>query len=189
MNKKMACFILTLTFALLVVGCGSNSEINEVQTEVKLDPDADERDSAATEPSADDSNDGNVADTAHDEEAVAVSTDHGVDVDLTVLSSTMVYSEVYNMMVYPENYKGKTIKMKGQFVPCYDEGTGKYYFACFISDATACCSQGIEFILTDDYSYPDDYPQEGDTICVTGTFDTYMEGEYMYCTLREAKLS
>ncbi len=113
----------------------------------------------------------------------------GVDVDLTVLSSTMVYSEVYNMMVSPDNYKGKTVKMKGQFVPYYDEATGKYYFACFISDATACCAQGIEFILTDDYSYPEDYPQDGDTICVIGTFDTYMEGEYLYCTLRNAVLA
>ena len=112
-----------------------------------------------------------------------------MDVDLTVLSSTMVYSEVYNMMVSPDNYKGKTVKMKGQFVPYYDEATGKYYFACFISDATACCSQGIEFILTDDYTYPADYPQEGDTICVIGTFDTYMEGESMYCTLRNAVLA
>jgi hypothetical protein len=101
----------------------------------------------------------------------------------------MVYSEVYNMMVSPDDYIGKTVKMEGQFVPYYDESTGNYYFACFISDATACCSQGIEFILTDDYSYPEDYPQEGESICVVGTFDTYMEGENMYCTLRNAVLA
>ena len=29
------------------------------------------------------------------------------DVDLTLLSSTMVYSEVYNMMVDPDSYIGK----------------------------------------------------------------------------------
>ena len=40
----------------------------------------------------------------------------GVDVDLTRLSSTMVYSEVYNMMNAPGDYIGKTIKMTGQFV-------------------------------------------------------------------------
>ena len=40
----------------------------------------------------------------------------GVDVDLTRLSSTMVYSEVYNMMYAPDDYIGKTIKMTGQFV-------------------------------------------------------------------------
>ena len=36
-----------------------------------------------------------------------------VDVDLTALSSTMVYSEVFNMLNTPENYVGKTIKMTG----------------------------------------------------------------------------
>ncbi len=118
-----------------------------------------------------------------------ISKDSSVDVDLTVLSSTMVYAEVYNMMVSPDNYKGKTVKMAGQFVPYYDESTGNYYFACFISDATACCSQGIEFILAGDYSYPDYYPSEGETICVIGTFDTYMEGDSMYCTLRDASFA
>lgn len=108
-------------------------------------------------------------------------------VDLTALSSTMVYSEVYNMMYYPENYVGKTVKMSGLYAVYHDESMDKYYHACIISDATACCSQGIEFELTDDYTYPDDYPEEGGQICVTGTFDTYQEGEYTYCTLRDAK--
>ena len=39
-----------------------------------------------------------------------------VDVDLTVLSSTMVYSEVYNMLYYDqESYYGKTVKANGIF--------------------------------------------------------------------------
>lgn len=108
-------------------------------------------------------------------------------IDLTALSGTMVYSEVYNMMYYPENYIGKTVKMSGSYAVYHDESTGKYYHACIISDATACCTQGIEFELTDDYSYPEDYPEEGGEICVEGVFDTYMEGEYTYCILRNAK--
>ena len=110
----------------------------------------------------------------------------GIDVDLTILSSTMVYSEVYNMMCYPENYLGKTVKMSGMYTAFQDEETGNSYHACIIMDATACCAQGIEFELTDDYVYPDDYPKEGETICVTGTFETYMEGEKKYCTLKNA---
>ena len=39
----------------------------------------------------------------------------GVDVDLTKLSSTMVYSEVYNMVNTPEDYTGKTVRMTGSF--------------------------------------------------------------------------
>ncbi len=112
----------------------------------------------------------------------------GVDVDLTVLSSTMVYSEVYNIMVSPEEYVGKTIKMRGSYSGFYDSTTDNYYFTCIIQDATACCSQGIEFVLTDDYVYPDDYPYDGDMITVVGVFDTYIEGDYMYCTLRDARL-
>ncbi len=109
-------------------------------------------------------------------------------VDLTALSSTMVYSEVYNMMYYPENYVGKTVKMSGVYAVYHDESTDKCYHACIISDATACCSQGIEFELTENHTYPDDYPEEGGQICVTGTFDTYQEGEYTYCTLRDAEI-
>ncbi len=111
-----------------------------------------------------------------------------VDVDLTILSSTMVYAEVYNMMVSPEEYIGKTVKMKGLFACYHDETSGNYYFACVIQDATACCAQGIEFVLTDDYVYPDDYPEVNQEICVVGVFDTYKEGDYTYCTLRNAIL-
>ncbi len=35
---------------------------------------------------------------------------------------------------------------------------------------------------------PEDYPEDGDDIVVTGVFDTYMEGSDMYCTLKDARL-
>ena len=110
-----------------------------------------------------------------------------IDIDLTTLSSTMVYSEVYYMMTSPNDYLGKSVKMDGIFSVYHDEAADKYYFACIIQDATACCAQGIEFELKGDHVYPDDYPEEGTEICVTGVFDTYQEGEYLYCTLRNAK--
>ena len=59
-----------------------------------------------------------------------------VDVDLTKLSSTFVYSEVYNMVTNPGDYIGKTVKMKGMYSVYHDESTDKYYFACIIKDAT-----------------------------------------------------
>lgn len=111
-----------------------------------------------------------------------------VDVDLTSLSSTMVYSEVYNMMVSPESYLGKTVKMNGAFAVYEDEETGKIYYACVIADATACCSQGIEFVLGGNYSYPADYPELGTEITVTGEFGTYVEGGITYCQLTGAEM-
>ena len=102
-----------------------------------------------------------------------------IDVDLTRLSSTMVYSEVNNMCVEPDKYEGKNVKMVGQFA--IYPGTERDYYACVIADATACCQQGIEFVLKEG-----EYPEEGSIIAVTGRFETYMEGNQKYIQLSDA---
>lgn len=110
----------------------------------------------------------------------------GVDIDLTAMSGTMVYSEVLNMQKTPEAYEGKVVKMSGPFnVTDYN---GKTYFACIIADATACCSTGIEFDLKGDYSYPEDYPAPQTEITVVGVFNTYMEGKSRYLQLKDAEM-
>lgn len=116
------------------------------------------------------------------EENVVLSTTEGIDIDLTQLSSTLVYSEVYNMMYIPEDYIGKTIKMEGACSFYHDDITGNEYYSCIIKDATACCAQGIEFIPLNSEAVPG----EGGDVTVVGVFDTYQEGDYMYCTLRNA---
>lgn len=108
-----------------------------------------------------------------------------VDLDLTQLSSTLIYSEVYNMLITPDDYKGKIIKMKGLFNQYTDEQTGKTYNAVIIPDATACCQQGLEFELSDKTN-PNF--EQGAEITVVGTFDTYSEGELLYCHLKNAKI-
>lgn len=112
-----------------------------------------------------------------------------LDVDLTTLSSTMVYSEVYNMMYEPDRYVGKRIKMDGQFAVYEDPNTGAVYTACIIMDATACCSQGLEFVLAGEKTYPDDYPELGSEITVTGTFQLYDENGTTYCHLVDAEMA
>lgn len=122
-----------------------------------------------------------------DEQTNAETVSNGdIDVDLTQLSSTLVYSEVYNMLSRPDDYIGKTVKMNGSFSVYEDEETGKVYFACYIADATACCSQGIEFTLSGEHVYPDDYPEVGSEIVVQGIFETYEENGYLYCQLKDA---
>ena len=75
-----------------------------------------------------------------------------VDVDLTVLSSTMVYSEVYNMLYNdPAHYLGKTVKARGEFsiYQLVTDGVlqpDPVSYACIISDAAACCAEGMEFV-------------------------------------------
>ena len=111
-----------------------------------------------------------------------------IDVDLTAISGILVYSEVYNMMATPENYMGKKIKMEGIYAIYFDDTYSTRYDACIVQDATACCATGIEFELSDELKYPDDYPEEGEIITVEGIFDTYDEGSYTYCVLRNASL-
>lgn len=112
----------------------------------------------------------------------------GTDIDLTKLSATMVFSEVYNIMVNPDSCMGKTIRMKGIVAIYHDETKDTDYYSCIVQDATACCAQGIEFKLTDNYRFPDDYPPEGSEITVRGRFDVYKEGEYKYAVLKDAVL-
>ncbi len=109
------------------------------------------------------------------------------DIDLTSMNSTMVYSEVNNMMINPDDYVGKRIKMSGQF--SVFGGEERNYFACIIADATACCSQGIEFMLKKERQYPEEYPEIGSEITVIGEFETYFEGDRKYCQLKDALIS
>jgi hypothetical protein len=99
----------------------------------------------------------------------------------------MVYSEIYDMVTAPEDYKDKVVKMKGQFAVYKDDEAGKIYYACIVQDATACCAQGVEFVpVNDKLKYPDDFPDEGDEITIKGIFDAYTEDQVQYICLKDA---
>lgn len=116
--------------------------------------------------------------------AAAENTAGKIDVDLTKLSSTMVYSEVFNMLTTPEDYVGKTVKMTGGYSSFLDESTGAVYRVCMIADASACCAQGMEFVLQEGMAYPE---MESD-ITVVGTFQVYDENGTTYCHLVDASI-
>ena len=97
------------------------------------------------------------------------------DIDLMQLSSTVVYAEVYNMLVTPEEYTDKIVRMTGEYQEYIDEQTGELYHSCVIYDALACCQQGVEFVLADG-----NYPEEGTAITVVGRYETYTTPYYDY---------
>lgn len=130
---------------------------------------------------------------AMEQTAPTADTAESAFVDLTALSSTMVYAEVFAMMSSPEDYVGKTVKMqgifsKGQLYAAGSLNDGGTVFACVIQDATACCAQGIPFELAGDHTYPQDYPELGDTITVVGTFEIHQQEGMQFCRLRDAEL-
>jgi hypothetical protein len=190
-KKILTILLISLMLVTLLSGCGDDSSernnggsqsptVSDVLEEGMAEADGEdtqERQSGVTEGAPDPEEIG---------DDVALSTTEGIDIDLTQLSSTMVYSEVFNIVSDPESFVGKVIKMQGSFTMYHDEATDKYYYGCIIQDATACCSQGLEFVPLNATVYPDDFPEEMSTITVTGTFSIYEEGEYKYMTLKDA---
>ena len=47
-----------------------------------------------------------------------------VDLDLSVVSGTILYSQVYNMMMDPDSYTGLRVKLRGNFSYFQDPDTG-----------------------------------------------------------------
>ena len=103
-----------------------------------------------------------------------------VDVDLTTMSGTMVYSYVADMLANPDNYKGKVVRMAGDSNTTHG-GT----HSCIIYDALGCCAEGMEYSLKD---MDLDYPQDGDKITVVGKFATYKQNGNLHYTLIESQL-
>lgn len=93
-----------------------------------------------------------------------------VNLDLTKMSATMIYSTIFDMLIMPEDYVEKIIKLSGWFETYTDPQTGEMYYAVVVPDATACCQQGLEFVWKGNHTYPDDFPKPGQDITVTGIY-------------------
>lgn len=113
----------------------------------------------------------------------ALSNTEGIDVDLAQLSTTMVYSQIYQMQFYPDDYEGKTVRIFGQFFIYTHPDTGQEYYTIMVIDATGCCIQGMEFVLQEGL----EYPPEDSYVMLTGEFQTYQEFDYTYFHLVNAE--
>ena len=176
--KRLLCLLLAALTALGLGACGEKSGAPATEEPTSST-------TASEEPKP--------LETLPLETAPSKDTAESTLVDLTALSSTMVYAEVFAMMSSPEDYVGKTVKMqgifsKGQLYAAGSLNDGGTVFACVIQDATACCAQGIPFELAGDHTYPQDYPELGDTITVVGTFEIHEQEGMEFCRLRDAEL-
>lgn len=99
------------------------------------------------------------------------------DIDLTKMSITMIYSQIFNMLIMPEEYVDKTIKVKGAFEIYPNEDNEIDFFTLTVMDATACCKEGIDFIWAGNHTYPDDYPEQGQEITITGNYKSFETDE------------
>lgn len=103
------------------------------------------------------------------------------EIDLTQMSSTMVYSYVFNLMYDPTPFIGKRFRIQGFYDENYWAEGDMTYHCILIPDAAACCAQGIEFTLTDENA---SYPQPADDIEISGILTTYMEDDTPYIEIQ-----
>lgn len=104
------------------------------------------------------------------------------DVDISFTSNTMAYATLENIKENPDEYIGKSFKMKGQYRKFYSEFTGSNYYVCIIFDPAGCCSLGMEFMMDSEEAYP----MEGLEIVVQGVIDSYQEGSDSFLYLKDA---
>lgn len=219
MLKKKIVVAACLVTALMMTGCGSdaesdskfqqNNQVNEVlqsqmaaedakkdTTEATTETTTEATTQATTEATTEavaTKSEADSSESASSGEELTGEPDPNVDVDLTVMNSDMVYATVYQMMVDPDSYVGKKIKMDGNYYTAEDPETGVRYFFVIIQDATACCSQGLEFVWDDgSHVYPDEYPADNAEVEVEGTFELYKDNpddQMQYVRIADAALT
>ena len=165
-------FIIVLS-CLLLAGCGSAGKAYNEKTvaESKI------------------ANESNINENSTEAESESVKKDGDVDYDLTVMGADMVYATVYQMMIDPKSYIGKSFKIRGNYYSSYSNDKDVYYHFCMIKDAAACCAQGLEILWADEkMNRHENCPEEDTLVTVEGVFETYEEGPNTYGRIKDAKI-
>ena len=175
-NKRR--YLIILILCLLFAGCGKQVPAAEDPFDpysVELPGLTDREIPKLTE----------AAETASESKPISVETtapeetasEPPVDLDLTQMSATAAYSQIFILCMEPKEYIGKTCRMRGQFFTMVDLDENmeisQYHMGCVLTDGPGCCSSGVEFVLAGEHKFPDDYPEQGTEITVTGVFGLY----------------
>ena len=158
---------------LFLVGCGSAGKADNEKTvaESKI------------------ANESNTNEDSTEAESESVKKDGEVDYDLTVMGADMVYATVYQIMIDPKSYIGKSFKIRGNYYSSYSNDKDVYYHFCMIKDAAACCAQGLELLWADEkMNRHENCPEEDALVTVEGVFETYEEGPNTYGRIKNAKI-
>lgn len=176
MTKRKPSFlpVSLILISLLLIGCSKNSAITKAQEEQSIPLLANSviptKESVIRMP-----------DIPSMDEIKAMHTDYIpsgiVDHDLSNMNANMIFAEIFNLVLMPDEYIGRTFRMKGNFAVYVNETSGNKYFSIIIPDATQCCQQGIDIICLGDMKYPEDFPKIGSEIMVTGQFNSITTDE------------
>ena len=160
---------LALTIAAALTGCTKKE--SPQQAEPLTDTFIDEQTQIALEE----------IDKELEEKQKAMTATEGVDFDISVMNANMVYAQVFDMMMQPEVYRDKVIKIAGDYYRLPDN-KGNMTNAVIIRDALACCQQGMEFV----WDFGEAVPAQETPITVTGPFKITTDSEGLMRTFIQA---
>lgn len=96
-----------------------------------------------------------------------------VDLDMTLLSNTMAFSLLNQIMYDSNNYVDTTMKIKGLYLNQYLIDYDQYIHYIVLPDDSNCCQGYIEIKLPDGVNWP----EVGEEIMVVGEFIVVLQEE------------
>ena len=123
------------------------------------------------------------------QEAVDTEAEEHVDeIDLTMMSPTMLFAEVVNMTRTPKKYDGAMVTLRGGLmILAVDLETGVGSYSCYVEDATKCCQRGIGFTI--DRPLEDtSILVEGSEVIIKGTFEIYEMGGRNFVRIADCEI-
>lgn len=99
--------------------------------------------------------------------------------DLSDMSYTMAYAQVYSMVMAPKRHAGETMRIQGSYYGFQTEDGEDVHLILIIDDA-GCCEVGMEFQMTGNHKWPQDFPPNNSIIRLTGLVDTISHGDNVF---------
>ena len=95
--------------------------------------------------------------------------DSGV-IDMAAMSEIVRSAEMARIMADPENYIGRSFKVRGYYENTFIEEEGKYFHLVIMKDGDSCCPpEGFEFRMASDSGFP----ELGATLEMVGVLDRH----------------
>ena len=69
------------------------------------------------------------------------------DYDLTEMNQDMLYATLFQILIDPRKYEGKTVRVKGLYHASTSRDGGQLRHCCVVRDSRGCCAQDMEPML------------------------------------------
>lgn len=114
-------------------------------------------------------------------------TDTKNDSEIVEIQEKMFITQIDDIYLNPDYYKGKIIKLEGMYDEYTDDNTNKTYYSV-IRNAPGCC--GDDGVAGFNFTYEGVKPEQNDWIAVEGTVEVEeQEDGYQQVTLKLSKLT